>query len=337
MASPSGKPLSGMIDRLKQEPYHFCLFQAMRLLESCHPDCPPIGTATRLRDEAVRFGQEPFLRFAPSDIQRFDPPTPERPARLVENAFGLLGPQGPMPLHVTQYIHDRIQNDGDHAFEAFLNVFHHRAISLFYRAWAVNQQAVVHARPEHDHFSRHIASLYGMGVTSSQDRDSVPDEAKLFFGGQLVRQVRNADGLQGILEGFFKLPTRIQELVGEWVDLPQESRCRLGASPETGVAGVSAVVGSRIWTVDQRIRIKFGPMAIKDYLRMLPSGKAFGRLADWIRLYTMDAFSWDVEFTLEKTELPSIQLGQFGCLGWTSWVKSQPLATAVVVVSGAGR
>ena len=60
---------------------------------------------------------------------------------MLVNFMGLFGPNAPLPLHITDYARDREANAKDETLTAFLNVFHHRLISLFYRAWAVNQKA----------------------------------------------------------------------------------------------------------------------------------------------------------------------------------------------------
>lgn len=60
----------------------------------------------------------------------------EGPARLEQFFFGLGGPNGPLPLHLTEYMRERQRNHADPTSKRFLDVFHHRLLSLFYRAWA---------------------------------------------------------------------------------------------------------------------------------------------------------------------------------------------------------
>ena len=50
-------------------------------------------------------------------------------------------------------------------------MFNHRVISLFYRAWVVNQQAVSFDRPELDRFAVYTATLIGLGTSHLRDRD----------------------------------------------------------------------------------------------------------------------------------------------------------------------
>src|SRR6478609_2460492 len=72
--------------------------------------------------------------------------------RLYVTFGGMFGPQGPLPLHLTEYARDRIINSADPTFARFLDIFHHRMLSLVYRAWADAQPTVQFDRPESDRF-----------------------------------------------------------------------------------------------------------------------------------------------------------------------------------------
>ena len=81
------------------------------------------------------------------------------PAKLPVNFLGLFGPNGPMPVHITEYARERQLNAHDPTLVGFLDLFHHRILSLFYRAWAVNQKAADLDRPKDARFPdlyRHI-------------------------------------------------------------------------------------------------------------------------------------------------------------------------------------
>ena len=141
-----------------------------------------------------------------------------------------------MPLHLTEYARDRIINSGDPTLARFLDVFHHRMLSLVYRAWADAQPTVQFDRPDSDRFAAYIGSLVGIGLPSLEDRDAMPDLAKRYFAGRLVCQARNAEGLQAILSEFFRLPMRLVEFVGRWLPLPDDCRCvlRVGSATTLG-------------------------------------------------------------------------------------------------------
>jgi type VI secretion system protein ImpH len=319
-------PAAALTQRLKETPWAFDFFQAVRRMECALPGMPSVGQAQSPQQERVRFCQEASLAFATSTVHRYEPQTDLHAARLFINFFGLLGPNGPMPLHFTDLVHDRELNHKDHAMARFLDLFNHRMISLFYRAWAEHQQTISFERGEHDRYSVFFGSLFGIGMESLRNRDAVPDIAKLHYSGHLVGHTRHAEGLQSLLSDFFKIQSRIEQFVGRWIDIPQESTCRLGLSRASGELGRSALVGSRMWDCQQKFRIQMGPMSLAEYQRLLPSGNSLKRLVAWVRNYAGDQYAWDVRLILRKTEVPSARLGKMGQLGWTLWLNSRPAA-----------
>jgi type VI secretion system protein ImpH len=325
MASENWSEADSLTRRLEDAPYSFDFFQAVRRIECSHPDLPRVGHSQRPREEAVRFCQEVSLAFAPSTIAAYAPASGVRPPRFFVNFFGLFGPNGPLPLHITEWARERIRHHGDQTFARFLDVFHHRMVSLFYRAWACNQQVVSHDRRGDDRFFAYIGSLFGIGMSSFWGRDAAPDVAKLHYSGRLSCPTHHAEGLRSILSDYFRIRAELKEFVGEWIDLPRASRCRLGESPETGLVGSTVIVGSRIWQCQHKFRVKLGPMRLSDYQRMLPGGDSLGRLIAWVRNYIGDELSWDVQLILMAEEVPPLRLGQTGKLGWTTWLTSKPL------------
>lgn len=323
MEATTGKTTPDLIAGLAANPTAFDFFRAVRLLEAAYPERPRIGTSIDPREDAVRFAQRPALGFARSTIDSFTDGGAQ-PHELHVNFMGMFGPNAPLPLHITDYARDRETNAKDETLTAFLNVFHHRILSLFYRAWAVNQKAADLDRPEKAIFARFIGSFFGLGMAELRHRDAVPDWAKLYYSGWLAGQTRNADGLETILRDFFQMPVRILTFVGHWLRLPEHSVCRLGEEPDTGTLGRSAVIGSRVWDCQLKFRIRIGPVTMADLQRLLPGGETFVRLKSWVRGYSGDEFLWDVQVVLKKEEVPAIQLGGAGQLGWTTWVKSGP-------------
>jgi type VI secretion system protein ImpH len=293
-------------------------------MECYFSDKPRVGYAIRSADEPVQFCQKPSLSFAPATLEHFEHSTETSKPRLLVNFMGLLGPHGPMPLHVTDYVHDRELNHNDHTLARFLDIFNHRMISLFYRAWACNRQTISYDRPHEDRFSTYIGSLIGIGLESLCYRDNVPDVAKLHFSGHLACQTRHAEGLCAILQFYFGVKTSIEEFVGQWIKIPETYQCRLGQSADTATIGVNAIVGSRVWDCQQKFRIVMGPMSLEKYEQILPGGHSYATLKDWVRNYVGDELTWELQLILRAEEVPKIRLGESGCLGWTTWVQSYP-------------
>lgn len=324
MAGDGGQPEKSLMEQLAETPYLFDFFQVVRRIECMNPDLPRIGQSQRPQQDPIRFGQEPSLAFAPASLYSLKYSKQSNTPKLRVNFMGLLGPNGPMPLHITQYIRDRVHNQHDRTLANFFDLFHHRMISLLYRAWASAQPTVSRDRPDEDQHAMCLRSMVGLGFESLQNRDSVQDDAKLYFAGRLGLQTHNVEGLESIISGYFGIPTRIRQFVGQWVDLSSNYQCRLGESPDTGTLGSTAIMGSRYWDCQQKFRIIIGPLGLEDYERMLPSGRSFIRLRDWIRNYIGIHLTWELQLILKQKEVPRSQLGRQGRLGWTTWLSSGP-------------
>jgi type VI secretion system protein ImpH len=312
---------------LGEKPFAFDFFRAVRLLECQRPDLPRVGFSVLPSEDPIRFWQKPSLRFAPSTIDSVGAGAGESAPRMAVNFFGLFGPNAPLPPHITEYALEREIHYHDPTITAFFNLFHQRLISFFYRAWAGNQKTVDLDRPKDQHYAIFIGAAFGIGMEALQERDSVPDCAKLFFAGRLACQTRNAEGLEAILHEYFHVPVQVQPFTGHWLELPGDSRCSLGASRDSGVLGSNIIVGERFWDCQLSFRMRFGPMSLADYERLLPKGASFERIKYWVLNYCGEHFFWDAQMVLRAAEVPSTRLGQFGRLGWTTWLKTKDFAS----------
>ena len=305
---------------LAEEPWRYGFFAALRLLECAYAELPRLGTATRPVDEPVRLGQEPTMAFAPSTLASFGRRGEGLPPKLAVFFLGLFGPNGPLPLHLTEHARSRVRNEGDETFVAFADLFHHRALSLFYRAWAQGQPTVNFDRPNEDDFARQVASLIGLGMDSLRGGDTFDDLGKLYLSGHLGQQTRHADGLRSMLAFYFDVPVELIEFMGVWIELPDNAVCRLGEDPATGGLGTSAILGARVWECQQKFRVVVGPLGLEAYRRFLPGEPTLNEMKSVVRNYIGDEMLWDVQVLLRKDEVPGTQLGHQGQLGWTSWL-----------------
>jgi len=314
-----------LLRELEEQPWRFGFFQALRRLECAFADKPRLGRAVKAADDPVRLGQEPSLAFAPSTLARCAPGAPGFPPRLLVYFFGLFGPNGPLPLHLTEYARGRQRNNNDPTFARFADVFHHRLLELFYRAWADAHPAAQFDRgPERDRFGFYVGALCGLAGPELRRRDAMHDLAKLHFAGRFGAHTRPPDGLRGLLEHFFGAPVEVEEFIGQWVDLPPQSWCRLGQDPGTGTLGRSLTVGARVWDCQHKFRIRFGPLRFATFQRMLPGEETARQLVALVRGYVGDELEWDVNLILSKDDVPPLTLDGRRRLGWTSWLISRP-------------
>ncbi|MGC4088548.1 MAG: type VI secretion system baseplate subunit TssG [Polyangiaceae bacterium] len=254
------------LSELAATPYEFDFHAALRRIEGLFKHLPRFGEAARPADEVVRIGQEPSLAFAPAALSAFTLPTEDQPGRLTVAFFGLFGTNGPLPLHLTEYVRERMRHAGDRTFSAFADLFHHRMLMFFHRAWAQADPTASADRPERNRFDTYVGSLFGIGMSALSERDAVPDRAKLQYAGWFASCVRSAEGLRAILSDYFELPVAIEEFQSEWLDLPETSRTRLGGTPDEATLGRSVVLGNRVRRADHKFRVRLGPLSSRGLL-----------------------------------------------------------------------
>jgi type VI secretion system protein ImpH len=232
--------------------------------------------------------------------------------------FGLFGPNGPLPLHLTEHARERLRNAGDPTFARFADVFHHRLLALFYRAWAQGQPHVSRDRPKDDRVAGYVAALLGIMPAVFRERDSLPDEARFFQAGFLSRHVRNAEGLEAILQQFFSVRIRVEQFVGHWMRLEPRDRTYLGH--ESAQIGVGAVIGASVWDRQHKFRLEVGPLTLAQYESFLPGGKRLRQVVDWVAFYLSFELDWDMRLLLRHDEVPQLTLSGQRRLGWTTWL-----------------
>jgi type VI secretion system protein ImpH len=313
-ARPSNDSLAAL-QALQERPYAFNFFEAMRRIECAWAAWPRLGTAARPTDEPVRLGQKPSLDFPASMLASAESIEGNR-LRIQGYFLGLYGPNGPLPLHLTEYVHDRLTNGRDPTLAAFTDMFHHRMLELFYRAWADVRPTVHYDRPESDVFATYLAALIGINQPALRNRDEWPDRAKLFFAG-LLSGPRSRAGLEALLGEYLQLPVNVEECVGEWLSLEPEEHMRLG---EPTAAFGTAVLGEQAFSAQHKLRIVVGPLDVPQLLQYLPGGASLQRLRAAVLNYLGLEYAWDVKFVVRCMHVPATELGSFGQLGWNTWM-----------------
>lgn len=318
----SSEPVK-MLEAMSAAPWEFDYFQALRRIQAEHPQLPRLGHSQRLAEDPLRLGQTPDCGFAPSTLSRVEAAHDGMPARLEQFFFGLTGPNGPLPLHLTEYARERQRNHGDATFRRFMDVFHHRLLTLFFRAWAEARPAVSHDRPDDDYFAARLAALSGRGTPHLLGQAPLADNARYHYTGHLAAQTRYPDGLKAILAEYFELPVRIEEYIGQWLELPERSRLGVQASQ----LGSDLCLGTHVWDRQHKFRIVMGPLTLAQYQRLLPGGDRFRELAAWVAEYLGEELDWELNLVLKREEVPTLELRGGDRLGFDTWL-GKPQADA---------
>lgn len=301
-------------------PYAEDFYGLLRALEAAQAGKPRLGLAQRPADEPVRLGQDIALTFAPAAISSVSAAAGGKPARVGVRFFGLFGPNGPLPLHLTEFAYGRALHEGDRTLGAFADVFHHRLLLLFFRAWAQARPALWLDRDDDARFDVYVGALFGLADAASWRRDAVDDAVKRRHAGVLARGVKNAEGLRDILIDYFGVGVRIETNVGQWLPISAHERTRLGAGDAGSRLGAGAVAGSQVWDRQYKFRIHIGPLAWHRYLDFLPGESCAVALRDWVRQYVGLEFAWDVAVGLRGDDVPPAALDGQSRIGLSAWL-----------------
>ncbi|MFM0657306.1 type VI secretion system baseplate subunit TssG [Paraburkholderia sediminicola] len=308
-------------------PHAYDLYTLLRWLDARAGMPVPLGRATHPGAEPLRIGQQPSLAFAPATLASATPPYEDTPARVSIYSFGLFGPNGPLPLHLTEYARDRARNHDDPTLTAFADLFHHRLILLFYRAWADAQPTVSLDRGRSSRFDVYVASLIHHGLPSQLQRDEIPAHASYFMAGHLVRQTRNPEGLQQILRAYLGVPVEIVELVPQWMPVGPRQRTTLRTRSSTQALGRGAMLGVAVRDVQSKFELRLGPLSREQYRNLLPGTRQAQQVVQWVRHYVGLEWAWDIRLVMAYDQVIGNTLGRSQQLGWGSWLGTRASAT----------
>jgi type VI secretion system protein ImpH len=325
MASEDGNKTEAVVllQEIQQTPHRFGFFQTVRRINCYFNDKAVTGKSFHPSDDPIRFAQSPYTMFAPSTLNSLEFRGPKGTPVLSQRFLGLFGPNGPLPLHITEYARDRMRQNQDPSFSNFADMFHHRIVSLYYQAWAQGQPTVQRDRPDQDRFSEYVGALTGIGMPSFRQADSMPHNSKLHYSGHMSSLPKHAFGLASLLQSYFQVPAKVVEFIAHWLTIPPRDRLKLGSDTGMGRLGMDAVLGEKVWQRQDKFQVCLGPMSLDDYESFLPTGRSFKALVAAVRNYLGLELLWETRLLLKGDEKPVTCLGKQGALGWTSWLQSE--------------
>jgi type VI secretion system protein ImpH len=316
----------GLDQELKREGYRFRFFQAVRLLERLYPDRKRVGHHENPRDEVVRFRTRQSLAFPASEIYELEAPddsaTDARDTMWV-NFMSLTALQGALPRHYSSLLADPAVRAETAALREFLDLFNHRFISLFYRAWEKYRFAIAYERGGTDMFSEYLYCLIGLGTPGLRGRMHIDDQILLYYAGLIAQRPRSAVALEGILEDYFGIPVHVVQFQGEWFQMNPDLLSSLGADGQNNQLGVSAVLWERIWDPQSRFRVNVGPLSYTQFCDFLPGSDAHIHIVELTRFFVGEDVNFEVSPILRREEIPYCVLGRDPSvrLGWSMWMK----------------
>ncbi|MFH0730434.1 MAG: type VI secretion system baseplate subunit TssG [Pseudomonadota bacterium] len=323
MGSEKRQSHSTIEERLIKEFYSFSFFKAVDLIEKISPGRKPLGQTLDPREEAVHFSARQGLAFPPSDIGGISPGAAETPARMEVAFMGLIGPSGVLPHWYTELAIAR-RREKDVTLAAFLDIFHHRLISLFYLAWKKHQFPATYLPGARDKLSGYLLSLTGLGTKGLRGRIGLPEESLSFYSGLLSRQIPSAVAIESAVAYYSGTLVSVEQFVERMIPLAREDQTSIGAA--NAQLGTDAVCGSFVWECQTKFRVHLGPMGLMAFLRFLPTGDLLSPIFSLVRYMVGIEYEFDVRVFLKREEVPPCVLGERSpappLLGWSTWIKS---------------
>lgn len=320
MATKKRQSDSSVADQLYDEYYAFSFFKAVQLLESLSPEKKKLGQALVPSEEAVRFSVISSLVFPPSEISALKPADSAKPAHMEVAFLGLTGPSGVLPYWYTELVEER-HNAKDDGLKDFLDLFHHRLISLFYLAWKKHKITVNYLEGARDQLSEKLLRLAGLGSETFLDRIGLPADSFAYYCGHLSKAVPSAISIASAVEHFVGTAAVVEQFVERVLMIDAEDRTAVGTS--NGRLGVNAVAGSSICEAQTKFRVHLGPMSYAQYLTLLPCEGRLDSIFALIRYMVGIEYEFEVRLILKKEETPACVIGRKNVnsarLGWTAW------------------
>ena len=338
-APPRGR--AQLSKSLEHDGTGFEFMQAVRLLMRLYPDAAALGSWEDPSKEVVRLSVPPELAFPPSEIARLQ--LPEEPtdedeqtdatssgqarrtqAAMAVRFYGLTGPQGVLPHVYTEYAAFRVRAR-DTAFRDFLDLFHHRALSLFYRAWERHHTTVPAERGDEDRIQHHLLDLVGVGTDEVRRRSSLSTGTLAYYAGLLAMRTRPASGLAQLVADYFRVPAQIEQFVGEWQPIRGGGQVNIGSDDLDGQHG-AGVMGDAIYDPMALVRLRLGPLPRLQFDAFLPGGRDHEMLTQLARFYADDQVGVAVQLVLARDDVPGAQLSAVGAptLGFGTWLRAKP-------------
>lgn len=325
--------------RLLKEPHRFSFYRIVYLLQRLFPGAAPVGAQGPPEREVLRFRAELSMNFSSSDVTTLtaqEGESEEIPKfELTTTFMGLYGPASPLPTHFTEeLLHE---DEGASVRRPFLDLFHHRMMSLLYRVWEKYRHGIRFLPGGADPVSRLFLLLAGLDDQAGGAPPRVSPIRLLAYAGLWTQRTRPASALRGILADYFPgIEVVIEQFAGRWLDIPEAEqnrlagrRCRLGEDLN---------LGDRIFDRGASFRVRLDRLAIADYLAFLPPGDKTAELEEIVDRFNSDGLDYEIKLWLRKEEIPSLRIGgPEARLGWATWLGKSPDANQSLSYKMKGR
>lgn len=333
----SSKPTAGQ--RLLAHAERYSFYVAVSMLERLTPEAVRIGGDGPYAGEAIRFRHDHDLIFNPSDVRKVahveKPRTPEQRLEQSEKRYevttafmGVTGSMTPMPLYLAEEICQ--DDEGARMQRDFLDMFHHRLVSLVYRITQKFDFPREYTSRADDQWSKRMLALAGLDSYERWQLKHISRQQMLRLSPLMASRVRSARTLSVAIadiarEALDGAKVEVVQFTGDWTGLDPEQRISLGI--ENTVLGESTVLGVQVFHRASKATIVVGPLR-ENFRRFLADGDMFPVICELVGVLSPEPVEYELELVL--VDRPPFMLGkkEGGRIGFDSWLSSQAGQTA---------
>ena len=298
-------------------------FTLVRRIESALETAGTVGADESPAREALLLRHCPDLAFASSDIRGIKRKTRTAPDRrdtieITSTFLGLTGTVSPLSEKIPEAV---VSEDCDTPTRRdFLDLFHHRALSLFFRGWTELDYPRVYRDVHRDRWTSHLLQWVRPAAgTTVCDRTAT--DAALRCLPAHFRRHRTAHDLCRVIEDALAGMTPRPEVAVEPFtggpgsrdseDTPRLRRCN-------HALGINCHLGTRARDPAGRIGIYLRSISGAALPRVSPGGDQFAAIVDAVRHFVDRPI--DADLRLNVVGLSRLRLGTDAQLGRNAWL-----------------
>ena len=195
--------------------------------------------------------------------------------------------------------------DKDFGLRDFLDLFNHRLIAQFYRAWEKCHFFVGYessrrgATGNTDRFTQMLFSLVGLGTAGLRDvaRRSRTN-VLLYYAGHFSHRPRSAVALEQIVSDLFRVPTEIQQFRGQWMRLRSSGPDTTSPGTKQPARRVGDCGCTSLGHREQDSAFDSGELSYEKFREFMPGGTGHRVLGQIVRSFVGPAFDFDLQLVL---------------------------------------
>jgi type VI secretion system protein ImpH len=266
-----------LLPTLLNDATRMAFFRFCELIELAAPDRPALGATDSPASDAVRFRSRSRIGFPNREIDavEYDYDDIAKPPTVRTTFLGLYGVDARMPSYFIDEV--ALNRDGAETLSAFLDLFHHRFVTQFYRVWRKYRYPAGFRAGGIDEISRYLLSFVGLGIGKPEIMQAVGTRKLLAMLGLAGQRTRTAEGLGGVLQHAVPDATiTVIEFHPVWIEL---------TDAEPSALGENCVLGRGFYDRANSVRVIVAPRTRESVLDLMPGRAAYAEIMALLRFY----------------------------------------------------